>query len=292
MRLAWGLKRRELNRQIAAARPSQAATISPSSEEMGRLWSQWQQLRENAAYTHDPKSWSELEQRLLWLEKLSVAGEAYAEQATQQVYPQLQKRLSELTDRLQAISGSQNLFARSQLFAGDSNIGLIDTQLPSLAWQETIGKTDASARKSLAINCSLSSTPTAQTLEVLNASGAATAHPMSNELNFVQLLTKYQRLEIWPDRSKIRQTLDLRDRCEKLAVFGDPRNHRWRRTQLEQIDNLCRRVEDQLFIGPNDQGTQDWTALEQLVQQAEQERATAHSPRTDATVPIQPPQKM
>ncbi|MCC6512239.1 MAG: VWA domain-containing protein, partial [Pirellulaceae bacterium] len=284
-RLTWGLKRRELNRQIADARPNQPATISPSSEEMSLLWSQWQQLRKSYAYAHDPKSWSELEQRLLWLEKLSVAGEAYAEQATQQVYPQLKKRLGELTARLQTTASSENLFARSQLFAGDSEISVSDVELPSLAWQEFIGVTDATSAQTLRgqlLSVVDANDPNA--LDALKASAVATArHAVWNELNFVQLLSKYQRFEIWPDRTKVRQALELRDRCEKLAVFGDPRNHRWRRAHLEQIDILRRRMEDQLFIGPSDQVTANWTALQQLVQQAEQDRAVADSVANSAT---------
>ena len=62
------------------------------------------------------------------------------------------------------------------------------------------------------------------------------------------------------------ELLKLRDRCERLAVFGDVRGHRWRRPQLLIADRARRNAEDRLILGPDDAasvpGSVNWSSLQ------------------------------
>src|SRR6185295_17631927 len=66
-----------------------------STQEIGTLWLRHQDFQARPAFRADPLKWQEFEQKLLWLEQLSLAGTAY-----QTDYQNALKELRRLADEL------------------------------------------------------------------------------------------------------------------------------------------------------------------------------------------------
>jgi hypothetical protein len=250
-RVGWALTGRELSRQIAEAEARDFVPDSLSAQTQADLWRKLDKLRQAEAYRLDPENWLQLERKLLWLDEISQAGGAYADLASKQLFPELSKRLQQASDRAAELANSHDFFAKSQLLNVSPASGPNYGPLPSLALKELTGELTSSAasdvrRRLLDAIQAGSSETLGQISESLGLSLEANTW---TELNFQQLVVKYDCASVWPDRSVIQKSLELRSLCEQLAVLGDVRGHRLRRTGLEATDAVRRRVEDQLFVG-------------------------------------------
>lgn len=250
-RLAWALKSGELARQNASVQHGDLAASSPSSTEMDELWRSMAELRSMAVYQYDPKSWADLEQKLLWLEQLSQSGAGYAELSEKQVFPALSKRLKDSVERAKASITSQNQIAKSNILLERTETVELPSHLPSLALQEFVGEITSKSANDLRTRIQNASIDSGLSVpSIVASSGLAPKASQWNELNFLGIAKKYDCLSSWPDNSVIQDLFEARDRCERLAVQGDVRVHRWLRPALLKLDNERRKAEDQLILGP------------------------------------------
>ncbi len=229
------------------------------------------------------------------LDKLSLAGKAYADQASLTLYPDLKKRLQQSNDAAAQADMKDSLVARSKILTNVPVWRLDDAPLPSLAWMDLAmdrPPCDTGAlRSQLLETLDANTTQNIQTL--MTNHGLASNRPVPNELNFAGLIQKSGCISLWPDQSMLRQVLELRDKCERLAVLGDVRGHRLRRPSLQPLDLARRALEDELFLGarPNNiKFTEQLNQANALVEAAESsqrsiERSLAIRDRGLAEVP-------
>ncbi len=167
------------------------------------------------------------------------------------LYPDLKKRLQQSLELAAQVDTKESLVARSKILTNVPAWRLDEAALPSLAWMDLV--TDKPPCDTSVMRAGLLATLDAnanKNVEALMAeNGLPSNQPVPNELNFVALLHKSGCAQLWPDQSVLRQVLELRDQCERLAVLGDVRGHRLRRQSLGQVDAVRRQLEDQLFIG-------------------------------------------
>lgn len=252
-RVTWALKGGELARQAASVQFSDLAVPTPSSIEMEELWRTMDELRTLGLYSYDPKSWADLEQKLLWLERLSDAGAGYTELSSKQIYPSLNKRLKETLERAKASISSNNELAKANILKESAESVTVPSLLPSLALQERIGEIPSPVATTLRAKIASASIDSDQTVaNVVASMGLPPQLKQLSELTFLGLTKKYDSTSCWPDQSVVKDFFELRDRCELLAVQGDVRAHRWRRPTLNSADSARRKAEDQLLIGPGD----------------------------------------
>lgn len=252
-RVAWSLKPGELGRQIAAAHHTDVAVSNTTSEDLAELWRGMDFLRDLGAYRYDPKNWAELEHKLLWLEQLSAAGSAYAELTSKQVFPALSRRIKDSLARAKELSNTHNEVAKSRILQEGAETEVTPSHLPSLALQEFLSEVPSSTANTLRASIVGAAVDANQSLaQVVASAGLPPETTLWNELNFVELTKKYECATHWPDRDIIQELFELRDRCERLAIRGDVRSHRWRRPAQLVADRERRQAEDQLILGPVD----------------------------------------
>ncbi len=252
-RVTWSLKSGELASQKASVQHSDLAVASPTSLEMEELWRMMEELRGMALYRYDPKSWADLENKLLWLEQLATAGAGYAEQSSKQVFPSVSKRLKETLERAKTSVDSNDALAKANILQERSETAELPSNLPSLALQEYLGEISSASATAMRASVASAAIDKEQTVQSTVASlGLQPQVAQWNELNFLGLAKKYDCLSNWLDYTAIQDLFELRDRTERLAVQGDVRGHRWRRSALIFADRERRKAEDQLILGPVD----------------------------------------
>ncbi|MEQ1827656.1 MAG: vWA domain-containing protein [Pirellula sp.] len=280
-RVTWSLKGGELSRQFAATQHTEIAVSTPSSDDLSKLWQSMEELRDLAVYRYDPKNWADLERKLLWLEELSTAGSGYTELASKQVFPSLSKRLKESVERAKVVSSSSNEVAKANILQELTETVDLPSHLPSLALQEYIGEIPPDVASTL--RGRLLSAAIDQDQPVLKVTASVGLIPQAsqwNELNFLGISKKYDCLTRWSEHSVVQELFALRDRCEKLAIHGDIRGHRWRRPALSVNDVERRNAEDQLVLGSLDSilvtdNQESWSGLRMALSQIERSDSTA-----------------
>jgi Caspase domain len=252
-RVSWALKSGELARQASSVQYSDLAVPTPSSIEMDSLWRTMDELRTMGLYSYDPKSWADLEQKLVWLERLFDAGAGYAELSSKQIFPSMSKRLKETLERAKANIQSNNEVAKANILKEGAESVTVPSLLPSLALQERIGEIPSALANTLRGKIASASIDNEQTVSgIVTSLGVSPQFRQLNELTFLGIAKKFDCTSCWPDHSAIQGFFELRDRCEFLAVHGDVRAHRWRRPNLMAADKTRRKAEDQLLVGPGD----------------------------------------
>ncbi len=254
---------------------TELAKANVSADTLTELWRMMEELRQLEVFRTDPKNWAELEHKILWLEQLSGSGAAYFELVDKRVLPELRKQLKESVDRARATASSNNSFAKAQSLQAFSQTEKSPAHLPSLAMMELTGEVSGTTavelrKRLLELNSSDAQVP----LNSIAASVGLTSEANTcNELNFVGILRKYDCSSIWNDLSVVDDILTLRDRCERLAVFGDVRGHRWRRPQLLTADRARRDAEDRLILGPDNvaptRDSGNWSSLQLALESLE-----------------------
>lgn len=252
-RVTWALKSWELARQTASVQHAELAASQPTSAEIDELWRSLDELRGMALYRFDPKGWAEIEQKLLWLDQLSNSGAGYSELASKQVYPSLSKRIKETLERAKTSIESENQIAKVNIIQERTETVEVPSHLPSLALQEYLGEINldsANALRAQIVNAVLDNDLNVPS--IVASLGFAPQVSQISELNFLGLAKKYDCVSRWPNQSVVQELFQLRDQCERFAIQGDVRGHRWRRPDLSFTDKARRKAEDQLILGPVD----------------------------------------
>ena len=252
-RVTWALKGSDLARQAASVYHADLAVPTPSSVEIEELWRSMDELRGMAVYRYDPKSWADLEQKLLWLEQLSNSGTGYAEMSSKQVFPSISKRIKESLERAKANINLDNEIAKANILQERTETVALPSHLPSLALQEYLGEIPSNSANALRARILNAAIDKDLTIPGIVASlGFSPQVSQMTELNFLGIAKKYDCLTSWPDNTVVQDLFELRNRCERFAIHGDVRGHRWRRPGLSASDKERRKAEDQLLVGPVD----------------------------------------
>lgn len=262
--IAWALKSWELSRRVSQSNHKDLVKPNVPIESMSEIWRLLAELRELELFRMDPKSWAELENKATWLEQLSNAGTAYAELASKRVQPELTKRLKNSLDRARSAYAGNDFFAKSRVLQSNYGGERSTLPLPSLALMQFTGAvTDSVAIEARQRLARASTSDLDVSLTSIGAMVSSAPNLIFwNELNYLGIVRKFECQDLWKDKSIVNNLMELRDRCERDAVFGDVRGHQWRRNQLAGADRLRRIAEDKLILGPEsetgDKGSSVW----------------------------------
>ncbi len=257
-RLSVALKSWEVQQLAAAVTMSNLAPETISPEAMGKLWKNWELLRQYKVYREDPQRWSELEGRLVWLEKLAVAGKAYSDLASKQVYPELDKLLEQAVEKARACEQSPYSLSRSQILQLGVQGMPLKTALPSLELKELFGWIRHERANEVRgwLDNALESDSIASLQKLDESTDIVDKGGMFNELNFAQLLRRYKVSSAWPNMEQMKNALRLREQSERLAIHGDLRALPQRKGELTLLDQHRRTSEDLLFVGHSEDRTE------------------------------------
>ncbi|MCE9605183.1 MAG: VWA domain-containing protein [Planctomycetia bacterium] len=250
-RLTWSLDRSGLKRMLESEETAGRAADTIPLDDVAELWRKLDALRAARAYQADPLAWRELEQRLLQLEQLASAGEAYREPA-ERLNAELRERLTISVARATQTAAGENGMAKAALLAPTDNDVAANFKLHSLPLCEYFGTLDAGTIASTRGRLDLATA--ANDPESLEAIWLKSTRPEQvrelAEVQFIKLARRYEASTLWKQGDSVRKGLQLYELAERTAIFGDARAHYWLRPTLEAADAARRAAEDRYYLGP------------------------------------------
>ncbi len=250
--LAWAL-RSGAQRSIFSGQEVPRPTISPSR--IAKLWKTHDELLRSHPERFDPLAWRDWQQKLLWLEKASLAGPGYKSLAGR-TYVQLNKEAEAmLAQQAVAETAGPDLFAHWKIFNPTANAPSSEVQAYSLPLAQYLAQLPANkVQAAQGILTTLRESPTpaglrqsVAALESWDPDQKALAQPY-----FLRLIERYQSPALWARPELFARTTLLQELCETTAVPWDERAHYWIRSAVENADNGRRQVEDRLFVSADD----------------------------------------
>lgn len=227
--LCLALKPRELRGfREALARTSQ--TDGRPGSDIDALWRRHDELLAQAPYRQDPLAWHQFERRLLWLERASVAGAAYAGSA------------HSLTNQLKRDNPGE-----SRQPAGAVPVRQVyDAALAQLLG--TLDDTTASQLRELLAQ--LEEQPSAASLQAALA-GWPVEGPAAQfaQRHFLRMLQRYEDPSWWQQPDAMRRALSLRSRAAEWGAPREPSLFYWLRARLQAGDAARQTGEDCLLAG-------------------------------------------
>ena len=210
---------------------------SSISSELARLWDLHADLAEQAAGSRSPLGWEEFRRRLLWIERLQMAGKDYVDLALSTI-----ETANELAQSLRpsppVAKNPGASFPVAAAIVGDHSLADEAERI----WQLAVGQpTSEQAARSAA--------------ELDRLAQSILPNNRLVEIHFLQLLEGYLPSAAWQNRSLIASNLALRERAERVAAPFDPRVHYWVAPLANQADAERRMAEDRLFVA----GTLAWS---------------------------------
>ncbi|MEK6239491.1 MAG: hypothetical protein N2C14_32635, partial [Planctomycetales bacterium] len=260
-----------------APAPQKAPDPSASAEDLDKLWtlchggSETNPEVRGRFYRFAPAALRDFEQKLLWLEKASVAGKDYgtASNNVKSELNRMAKRLrpSHLPDGLAAYNlPLAKRFNRLQ--ASNEEIAKIRKAIFSAKDRDKLGAIPYPARIQAvweeltdAARTDADRTLIRQTLDYAELPPAE-YEPGFIEHHFLRMLNEHldPDANFWPSDDLLLQALRSRNLAEKTAVPNDYRVHYWMRGDVELGDARRRLAEDLLFIGGREQNENAATA--------------------------------
>lgn len=250
--VAWAL-RSGTQRRLFSGDNASPPSIAPSR--ISRLWKTHDQLLAARPERFDPLAWRDWQQQLLWLEKASLAGEAYKSPSGRN-YVKLAKDAEAMTTRLTAADAAgRDLFAHWQVFNTVDATPPSNVQAYSLSLAEYLGQIPAEKIQTAeGILTALRESPNPaglqQAVEALNSwdpDQKALLRP-----HFLRTVERYQSPSLWARPELFGRTLLLQGMCETTAIPWDERAQYWIRDAVTQADHGRRQVEDRLFVSADD----------------------------------------
>ena len=249
------------------ADPVPPPTADPRWEDIDQLWVRHAELGANAPWRWNPLAWEELQHRLLQLELLLEAGDAYNGDEFQKVL----KDAKNLTDalgkdplrpRLTALNlpsarwlkkwtaqKRNDLLAAERASGGNAKPPPKPADAPrrydywvaaAAAWQQ-FGHLDRPTREGLQ--------------RALALVGKAESPPAVDtvELHFLRMLNQHLDPSVWATAgNQIKEAVAARHLAEQAASPADPQVHYAIRELAEKADQKRRSAEDNLFLGTAD----------------------------------------
>ncbi|MEX0820040.1 MAG: hypothetical protein WD070_10630, partial [Pirellulaceae bacterium] len=165
--VTWAINRRSLAALIESAEAASAPSDAVAAEDITKLWQQFEQVRGPDLLAYDPIGVHRLEHQLLDLERRASGGRGYVKSA-EQLYRDLQRKLSQISMRRQELSDSQSGVALAGLISGDPGHDVYADSLHSLATGEYFsGLTPATVGEFRARLLQLSANPNETQLDAM-----------------------------------------------------------------------------------------------------------------------------
>ena len=226
-----------------------------SDDEIAALWLTFEEFQKFDPIRFDPLTWTEMEQKLTWLEFASESGSAYAE-LSRQTYNDLQRKLDVFQNRIKndPRKNTARKTPRRADFAHLQNERLLPittTPLSSLAMHEFFGTASPIAANDLrACLGEFQKSPTSDQLVRTVQSLADIDKSLQLELTCLLTLWKqYNVTRLWPESDFLARVVDLHLLAESAAIHSDERVLNWIRPSLEAAENVRRKIDDQVFLG-------------------------------------------
>jgi len=247
-RIAWALGRSELQRQRDAEATAGRAADAVPLDEIARLWRQLDALRATAPYQTHPFAWHDVQNRLLRLEQLAVAGRAHRA-AAEQLLADLRQRIEGAAARATQTAGQATVAARCSIFQPDAFESIPADRLHTIALAETFGTIDAAVAGALREQAKQAATTGAVFTPTTVDDRDRRAASMADD-RLPAMLSRYRVVERWKSGATAGDAVGLQARAEALAVVGDPRAHYWLRPALDAADATRRSGLDSVLLGP------------------------------------------
>ncbi len=244
-------------RQLAAlladiAGDSEKVTPSVKPGEIAGLWSELNNLSQYNPLKYDPLRWSDLQQRLLWLEQAAEAGGAY-ELAAKREFEDLRKKLEEIDKRASGHRNSLAWLSHWSIFSKRAP-DAPDITLHTLPLCEYFGQVKAAQSEEIRSILEGLLDSDVEPEAVLNRDSKVLS---LGATHFLLASRRQDVVSLWKDRPQVlSEALQLRQRSARLAVpsdnsgrVGDERAHYFVRSVLETADAIRWKLEDNLFVG-------------------------------------------
>ena len=230
-----------------------APVVSPPERQA--LWRSLENLRQHPLHRFEPGAWSDLEQRMMWLEELADSGSAY-EEAARTTADTLSQQFRGINDRLAAVSSDRSLRQFTGLVSGSNDSIPTDLKLHSLPLAECFGtlEPDVAGRAASHLAQFGAAPSPVQLVRALRGLERLGLRDYA-ERRFLWMLQRYEFLQMWQQADVLAGVLRTRALAEELArprgaagAPGDERAHYWVRDVLNEADQARRAAEDRLFI--------------------------------------------
>ena len=228
---------------------SPLATVS--ADEIAPLWLKLEEFQDLDPIRFDPSVWTDMEQRLLWLEMASESGADYGI-AARRVYTELQQWMATVEKRGQGIRYPRSLHARWGRFTTNSlpNIASL-AQMHTVPLAEYFGTIDpVSADLIRAALMQFKKSPSSANLH--DALQSLSATPELSELEQCNLLRLWQThdvVRLWHGSEFLSSVIELHELAEQVSVPDDERVLDWVRPLVDAADAVRRKIDDQVFLG-------------------------------------------
>lgn len=303
--ISWALDVASVEREFQRLALEDSPTVSPL--ERDALWRQAGDLPRPLMLAAAPEKLNEIEQQLLWLEKLAVSGSAYERQA--RLHEAVVKRnlsgvataLKDPVTRASPVALRGSLLTETRGARGANAIRSVPA--PSLEVSATLGslaadEVDAARRQWQELTTGLSAERIAATItsfdrqwQVRSAApadlpGREGAEPvLAERAQSLRLLTRYQTLERWSRRDPIVATLRLASESDRLSAMRtrdgiqELRATDWVRITATLADQSRWLLDDLLLAGEPTSGA----GIDAYLATAEQTQALAEQRLDDVT---------
>lgn len=230
----------------------QPPTPSVSISEMGDLWRRLEGLKDFSPLQFAPAKWSELENRMMRLEKLAFAGKASSELAIA-MKVDLENDIQQIedsgTNSAVGISAKEvTAFAlRSQRFETKKREQVAVSDLGSIHLNHFFGIYTENEKKTKTSQFRNESLRKSKSID-LNQSAIAKPLPIQ-ELCLSSRFHEIGELGLWATDDAVKKIVDLQLRSERASLPEDIRIHSCLDSELNSAEQLRRRALDEVFIG-------------------------------------------
>lgn len=234
-----------------------AATIADA--QLDPLWEKRDALRDMRLYSAEPIAFRDLEQRILWLESLSCAGETYREIA-ENTYVELKERFAAIENRIANSETNRSISFNSSLISG-SPLAFPSTarthSIPMAEWIGELGRNESTFCRELFTD--LARQPTRS--QAKNAISELSKHSSSEfaETRFLRMMDRYLTTQWAEHREGVSELIELQRSVNEMTVprsfaiaesnrfATDLRVHHWTRRLIQSVDESRRSAEDSLL---------------------------------------------
>ncbi|TWU23450.1 von Willebrand factor type A domain protein [Novipirellula galeiformis] len=239
------------------------ATPSVTPAQLDALWQQVSRLPRKDLLAVAPEPYAKLQQKMLWLEDLAIAGSAYKEQANRQ-RTLIERELKRISEQVQEAPVQTSPVTVRRVLTGQSQPILSGAPVPSSQLAVTMGCVTSAASEAATQSWNdLVARPSGSklhsTITTLGAtpSGGANANAATDDLQFLKLLQRYGTLNRWTRQDPVVEVLKLRNQADQYSVMRldsatqDIRATAWLKQSLQRADHERLRAEDLLIAGEN-----------------------------------------
>lgn len=241
---------RATKRVDSASRLTSNTAPIVSSSELNQLWKKLDESQSLDAVRYQPVGWTELEDRLCWLENASESGASYARSA-RRLFHELQQKL-DATEPSNDDERSPRAFPnRWAKLTNEPILSAPPARMSSLALDDFFGATDpASAENYRSIVAQFKKSPSETTLNMVVQSLSGNLEYAQLEMTcLLRLWQRYGVTRLWPNSQFLSTAIELHEMSEAASVPPDERALEWIRPFVDAADEHRRQIDDRSFLG-------------------------------------------